>query len=99
MSESVIRHRGGKRDEDGKLIGASSTTISVFAVAPGGGTDYAERAREGETVDFVVYSTRPVDITSDDELTVRGKKCTVVVNEWRFGGFDGREILCTRSAG
>lgn len=99
MSEQVTRRRGSMRDEDGKITGASSQTFAAFAVAPGGGSDYAERAREGETVDYTVYFAQAVDIISSDELVVRGDLCTIVVNAWTFGGFDGREILCTRSRG
>lgn len=100
MTEQVIRHRGGGRDEDGKLTApAPDKPFSVFGVAPGGGVDYTERTRQGQSFDFAVYTVNPIDVTSADELTVRGKRCTVVVNEWTFGGFDGREILCTRREG
>lgn len=99
MAEQVTRHRGGYRDDDGKFVAGSDATLYAWSVAPGGSARYTERAREGLSVSFTVYFTRPVDLTNDDELTVRGERYQIIVNEWRKGQVDGREVLCTRGQG
>ncbi len=96
MSETVTRHRGGGRDEDGKIIPSTSTPLKAFRVAPGASRRYTERAREGLDIAMTVYFPRPVDLVNTDELTVRGERYQVVVNSWRSGRFDGQEVLCTR---
>ena len=99
MAEQVIRHRGGGRDEDGVMIPSAPTPLTARVVAPGGGYDYTDRARSGETVDYTVYFALGVDLLSSDELTVRGKRCSIVVNEWNKDGRGGLEVLCTRGQG
>lgn len=99
--EPVIRHRGGGRDEDGKLVAGSDAELLAFGVAPGGGTDTAERGRSGETIDCTVYFPAGTDIVNSDELTVRGKRFRIVVNDWRITGspVGGLEALCMRGEG
>lgn len=99
MSEQVVRHRGGGRDEDGKLTAAVDVPLTAMEVAPGGGSAYAERAREGETIAFTVYFAPGTDLTNSDELTVRGQRFSIIVNDWRASGRGGLEVLCTRSQG
>lgn len=93
LAETVTRHRGGGRDEDGKLITSTPASLTAIAVAPGGGADRSERAREGEDVAYTVYLPAGTDLTGDDELTVRGDRCRIVVNSWpsQLGGL---EVLC-----
>lgn len=109
MTEQVIRHRGPGRDENGKLTAdASSVPLMAFCVAPGtggtsagtsGGSDRRERGRTGSDSAYVVYFLGTADIDSDDELTVRGKRYQVTVNDWHLGGRGGLEVLCTRGQG
>lgn len=100
-SEEVIRHRGGQRDEDGKLSTGASATLMAIAVAPGGGSDRAERSRSGEDIDCIVYFPLDTDIVNGDELTVRGQRFQIVVNNWQIGSSTtgGVEVLCKRSQG
>lgn len=97
----MVRHRGGGRDEDGRQIPASELDLVALAVAPGGGTHYAARQRDGEQVACVVYFATKVDIRNGDELSVRGRRHAVIVNDWRspWTGRGGLEVLCTRSQG
>lgn len=101
MSEQVVRHRGAVRDEDGRIVAAASDeTLTAFEVAPGGSSRSSERARDdGLVVAHTVYFIEAADLRNDDELTVRGERWRIVVNVWAFGGFDGREVLCTRGQG
>lgn len=99
MSEEVIRHRGGGRDENGQWQPDADVPLTAMLVAPGGGSEYTERGRDGESVAFVVYFTPGTDLTSADELSVRGKRFSIIVNDWRAGGRGGLEVLCTRAQG
>lgn len=99
--ESVTRHRGGGRDEDGKLIASTSMLMDAFAVAPGAGHHLVQLGRDGEDIDCTVYFTDFADLTNADELTVRGKRYQIIVNEWRspWTSYGGLEVLCTRGQG
>ena len=99
--EPVIRHRGGERDENGVFGTATDTTVMAVAVAPGGGSDRAERGRNGETIDCTVYFPMGTDIVNGDELTVRGNRFRIVVNDWHIdaGTVGGLEVLCMRGQG
>lgn len=114
INESVIRHRGGGRDENGKLIAEGPpVTLGAIGVAPGGGSDRSEPARTGEDVDCTVYFSSPIpvledgvvvgytDLTNSDELTVRQERFQIIVNEWRLSEDTpgGLEVLCTRGQG
>lgn len=99
MSEQVIRHRGGGRDENGQLTPAADVPLTPLVIAPGGGSSYVERLREGESIAFTVYFPAKTDITTDDELTVRGERFSIVVNDWSLSGRGGLEVLCTRGQG
>lgn len=99
MTEQVTRHRGAVRDENGKLTAATDVTLTAKKVAPGGGSEYAERSRDGENTAFTVFFAPGVDVVNSDELTVREQRCTVVVNDWRGSGRGGLEVLCARSQG
>ena len=99
--EQVTRHRGGGRDEDGKLIPATSETLLAMAVAPGGGYERSDRGRDGEDIACAVYFPTGTDLVNADELTVRGERFQIIVNDWRSvpplpGGL---EVLCTRGQG
>lgn len=99
MSEQVIRHRGGGRDENGQWQPPADEPLTPIVVAPGGGAQYTERGRDGETVAFVVYFPTGTDLVSSDELTVRGKRFPIIVNDWRASGRGGLEVLCTMGQG
>ncbi|OHU38203.1 hypothetical protein [Mycobacteroides chelonae] len=104
MSEQVIRHRGGGRDENGKLTPATDTTLTAIAVAPGSGSQSGqghrqERARSGEDIARTVYFDPGTDLTNSDELTVRGNRFPIIVNDWMLSGLGGLEVLCTRGQG
>ena len=99
--ETVTRHRGARYDEDGKLTPASTTSLAATAIAPGGGGHNVERARDGRTVQCTVYFTTFVDLVNGDELTVRGNRFQIIVNEWRspWTGRGGLEVLCVKGQG
>jgi hypothetical protein len=99
VTEQVVRHRGGGRDEDGAWIAATDTPLAAMFVAPGTGSQFAERARDGESTAFTVYFQPGTDVVSSDELTVRGNRFSVIVNDWTTAGRGGLEVLCTRSQG
>jgi hypothetical protein len=99
MSEQVIRHRGGGRDENGQLIPASDEPLTPMEIAPGGGSQNVERLRDGETIACTVYFPPGADVVNSDEMTVRGERFPVIVNDWRSGGRGGLEVLCTRGQG
>lgn len=101
MSEQVIRHREGGRDENGQWIPGSNTSLTSRGIAPGGGAEHAERLREGETIACTVYFSPGTDIVNSDELTVRGERYAIIVNDWRspWTAFGGLEVLCTRGQG
>lgn len=99
MSETVIRHRGGGRNEDGEWIPAEATPLIATAVAPGAGSERIARQRQGEDIAFTVYFPAGTDLINSDELTVRGNRFRIIVNHWQFGGRGGVEALCTRGQG
>lgn len=101
MTEQVIRHRGVRRDENGKLTDPAvpDAPMTPIAIAPGGGSRQAARAREGETIACTVYFPPGTDIKNSDELTVRDERFTIVVNDWLLQGRGGLEVLCTRGQG
>ncbi|MGV0627205.1 hypothetical protein [Mycolicibacter minnesotensis] len=100
MSEQVIRHRGGGRDENGKLIAAGSPVpLTAIGVAPGGGSKRLTRTRTGEDIVHVVYFPLGTDVVNADELTVRGERFRIIVNDWRMRGRGGLEVLCSRGQG
>lgn len=103
MSE-VIRHRGSSRDENGQWNPAGDVPLTPLVIAPGGGSEYTERGRDGETIDYTVYFAAGTDLVSSDELTVRGNRYSIIVNDWQAGDFQsgglgGLEVLCTRGQG
>lgn len=100
-TEQVTRHRGGQRDENGELTTSASATLMAIAVAPGGGSDRADRGRAGEDIACTVYFPIGTDIVNGDELTVRGRRFQIVVNDWYLGSSQtgGVEVLCVRGQG
>lgn len=100
MTEQVIRHRGAGRDENGKLLSpVVDTPLTPIAIAPGGGSRQAQRAREGETIACTLYFPPGTDVVNADEMTVRGDRFSIVVNDWLLQGRGGLEVLCTRGQG
>ncbi|WP_054812102.1 hypothetical protein [Nocardia arizonensis] len=101
MSETVIRHRGGGHDDDGNPVPWGDTAIAVQAIAPGATAEYVDRGRDGDRVEFTIYATPAVDITDADEVTVRGQRCRVQVEDWRSPRTTrtGTVVLCTRGRG
>lgn len=99
--ESVTRHRGAERDENGQLTAASDSTLTGM-VAPRGGSDQSERGRTGESIACAVYFLPGTDVVNSDELTVRGERFRIIVNDWRPRDVSmpgGVEVLCTRGEG
>jgi hypothetical protein len=99
--EPVIRHRGRVRDENGQLTTGSQVTLMALAVAPGGGSDTGDEGRSGEQIACTVYFPTGTDVVDSDELTVRGKRFRIIVNDWRVtsrsaGGIEAR---CVRGQG
>lgn len=104
MSEQVIRHRGGGRDENGQLVPASSAPLVAIGVAPGvvPGVTPRQRisdGRDGEDIACVVYFAAGTDLVNSDELTVRGQRYRIIVNDWQMQGRGGLEVLCARGQG
>lgn len=101
IGESVTRHRGAGRDEDGKLTTNTDVELLAFGVAPGGGSDRNARERTGEDIDCTVYFPAGTDVVNGDELTVRGKRFRIIVNDWRSSSAKtgGLEVLCVRGQG
>lgn len=104
MSEQVIRHRGGGRDEDGKIVPATDTPLAAIAVAPSWYPAMASRetitvGRVSEEIGAVVYFPPGTDVVNSDELTVRGERYRIVVNDWTLQGRGGLEVVCTRGQG
>jgi hypothetical protein len=101
VSEQVTRHRGGGRDENGQLVADSSALLTAIGVAPGAGTERLARARDSEDIAWTVYFTPGTDLVSADELTVRGQRFRIIVNDWQWNGSSvgGLEVLCTRGQG
>ena len=100
-TEQVIRHRGGGRDENGQLNASADVPLLAIAVAPHGGTEGVDRERDSESTACTVYFPLGTDVVNSDELTVRGERFHVVVNDWHLPGFSigGLEVLCTRGQG
>lgn len=100
MTEQVIRHRGRTRDENGKLTAdVPNVPLTPLVVAPGGGSEFVERGRDGESTAFTVYFPLGTDVMNDDELTVRGERFGIVVNGWEHSGRGVVEVLCNRGQG
>jgi hypothetical protein len=99
VSEQVTRHRGGGRDENGQIISATATSLSAIAVAPGAGSQRLERGRDGEDIACTVYFPIGTDVVNSDELTVRGERYRIILNDWSLGGRGGLEVLCVRGQG
>jgi hypothetical protein len=78
-----------------------SGTLTAIAVAPGAGSERLARAREGEDIAYTVYFPRGTDLVNADELTVRGQRFRIIVNDWRspWTPRGGLEVLCTRGQG
>lgn len=100
MTEQVLRHRGGGRDARGQLVAAGTPTpLLAIGVAPRGGSTRVDRGRTGEDVACTVYFPFGTDIADGDELTVRGKRYRIIVNDWQMQGRGGVEVLCVRGQG
>ncbi|WP_043737666.1 hypothetical protein [Nocardia asiatica] len=101
MAEEVIRHRGGGTDPDGNPIPWTDATLTAWAVAPGATEEYKDRGRDGQRVDMSVYFMPAVDLGSEDELTVRGDRYFVQVEQWisPFSAWTGTVALCSRGEG
>ncbi|WP_280393221.1 hypothetical protein [Nocardia wallacei] len=101
MSEQVIRHRGGGMDDDGNPVDSTDTPLAARAVAPGATAEYADRGRNGETVEYSVYFYPAADLRNDDELTVRGDRYAIQVEQWRspYTTRTGTVALCSAGKG
>lgn len=99
--EPVTRHRGGVRDENGQFTESEDATLLALAVAPGGGSDLGQRGRDGEDIACTVYFLPGTDVLNSDELTVRGKRFRIVVNDWQLDSTTtgGVEVRCVRGQG
>jgi hypothetical protein len=104
VSEQVIRHRGGGRDENGQLIPATSAPLLAIGVAPGiypamASRERISRGRDAEDIGAVAYFPPGTDLVNSDELTVRGERYRIVVNDWQMQGRGGLEVVCARGQG
>jgi len=105
MSEQVIRHRGAGRDENGQIVPGDDAPLLALGVAPGiypapSSQRRVSRGREGEDIGAVVYFAPGTDLDdSTDELTVRGERYQIVVNDWQTQGRGGLEVACSRGQG
>lgn len=101
MSESVTRHRGGGFDSDGDPIVGSDVDLPANAVAPGATREYVARGRDGSNVAYSVFFVPAVDLVDGDELTVRGKRFAVQVEQWRSPrtSRSGTVAICTGGEG
>lgn len=101
MSETVIRHRGGGMDADNNPIGWVDATLTVHAIAPGASAEYVERGRDGDRIEFSIYHVPELDITDRDEVTVRGRRCRVRVEQWKspHTSRTGTVVLCSSGEG
>ncbi|MGA5467172.1 hypothetical protein [Mycobacterium sp. NPDC050041] len=99
MTEQVIRHRGGGRDENSELTPATDDPLTPIVIAPGGGSEFVERGRDGESTAYTVYLPLGTDIKNTDELTVREQRFSIVVNDWNVSGRGVVEVLCNRGQG
>lgn len=101
MSETVIRHRGGGMDDDGNPVPWEDDPIIARAVAPGATVEYLDRGRNGSRVECSVYFVPAVDLVNADELTVRGERYLVQVEQWRSPRTSrtGTVALCSAGVG
>lgn len=102
MPEQVIRHRGPMRDEDGKVVPASNVALTARAVEPQAGAWALDREGSKQRAKLAVYFWPAVDLTNDDELTVRGTRYKIDVGDWQsaFGtGRGGMRVFCTSGSG
>lgn len=101
MTETVIRHRGAARDENGQLTSAADAPLTPIAIAPRGGSEEVDRARNGENIACTVYFPLGTDVVNSDQMTVRGERFNVIVNDWHWDRSEvgGLEVLCTRGQG
>ena len=95
----MIRHRGGGSDEYGDPRQWTDAPLIASVVAPGASREYVERGRNGSNVAFTVYFRPAVDLVDADELTVRGARFTVEVDDWVFGSATGTVANCVRGQG
>lgn len=98
----VTRHRGRVRDENGVFAAETPAVLMAIGVAPGGGNDQnGERGREGEDIACTVYFPPGTDIVNSDELTIRGERFKVVVNDWQLPDVStgGLAVQCVRGQG
>lgn len=97
----MIRHRGGGYDNDGNPIPSANEPLKANAVAPGATEEYLDRGRNGQRVEFSVYFQPAADLVNSDELTVRGDRYLVQVEQWRSPRTSrtGTVALCTRGEG
>lgn len=101
MSETVVRHRGGGMDDDGNPVPSTDSDLTARAVAPGAAPEYLDRGRDGERVECTVYFHPAVDLANTDELTVRGSRYRVQVEQWRspYTSRTGTVALCSAGRG
>lgn len=101
MSETVTRHRGGGFDSDNNPLPWVDTSLTVLAVAPGATAEYVDRGRDGDRVEYSIYHVPELDITNRDEVTVRGRRCRVQVEQWRSPRTSrtGTVVLCSSGEG
>lgn len=98
----VTRHRGRVRDENGGFTAESSPVVLMaIGVAPGGGTDQTARERTGEDIACTVYFPPGTDVVNGDELTIRGQRFKIVVDDWQLPetSTGGLAVQCVRGQG
>ncbi|WP_433660791.1 hypothetical protein ACQPW1_00430 [Nocardia sp. CA-128927] len=101
MTEILTRHRGGGTDGDGNPIPWVDTPLAALAIAPGATEDYKDRGRNGDRVEYSAYFYPAADIANADEVTVRGRRMAVQVEQWvsPYTGRTGTVVLCSSGEG
>jgi hypothetical protein len=102
MPEPVTRHRGGGFDDDDDPIPYVDAPLTAYAVAPGATAEYIARGRNGARIEYSVYFIPPVDLVDTDQMTVRGGRFDVQVEQWispYVPSHAGTVALCTRGEG
>ena len=96
MSESVTRHRFADSDDP---VADVDEPLTPLGVAPGATAEYAQKARDGARIAYSLYFLPAVDVLNTDEMTVRGTRFPVQVEQWSFNGVTGTVVLCEGGVG
>jgi hypothetical protein len=110
MKETVTLTPTVGNDSDGDPVAQSSPiTLTPLEIAPGNMLRKYAKGGDLTDVEFTVYfplrirtdtdTVTPVDevIHDGDEIVVRGRTCSVLLEVWRSGGYRGGAAVLARS--